>query len=518
MKKKLLIFLLCLGSFFKVRTQTVTVAQQWATPHAVNSTNTQTTYDMTLDDSGNVYIVGLTDNGMGLNDGYVAKLSSTGVVLWDRTYGQAGWQDWFNTVSVDDSGNVYAAGLKNNSTGLQSTMIVKYNSSGQLQYTDTLTLRNAVDNISPYNGSILTLIWNYNVTIRKYQGNSLLWQITNDSTTMAYSILPKFIGLDTIGNIYVGGSKAISSDVRYFVKKFDSNGGFLWSSEYNPGPSIDDLEDMKIDKYGNAYLVGYINNSNGGFSIVKFNPTGGLAWAKVYNTNVVIANKSAIDVDKNGNVYISGRYSTSTASQCHVVKYDSAGNFQWYTPLDTIGAGANTDIALDVSGNVFVTSPKYPFTGSNYRTCRLSPVNGSIVWEIDYNGAANNTDYSVKVLPDTIGNVYVTGMEQKSSGGNYATTIKYSQSVGINELNISPNISIYPNPSSGIFTVNLTTNSEQLSTIQIHNTLGELISPLSLRRGVGGEVELDLRSKSPGIYFITVTTKENTYNAKIIIQ
>jgi hypothetical protein len=88
-----------------------------------------------------------------------------------------------------------------------------------------------------------------------------------------------------MGNIYVAGNKS-TSDFKYFVKKFDSNGGFLWHSEINPSTQNDFLEDLHIDKFGNAYLVGTINEPNGGFEIAKFNTSGVLVWDIQYDTNV----------------------------------------------------------------------------------------------------------------------------------------------------------------------------------------------------------------------------------------
>jgi len=76
-------------------------------------------------------------------------------------------------------------------------------------------------------------------------------------------------------------------------------------------------------------------------------------------------------------------------------------------------------------------------------------------------------------------------------------------------------INISPNPSSGIFTV---TSEQEITATEIYNVLGELISPLSLGRGAGGEVEINLSSQPKGIYFCTITTVIGTATRKIVIQ
>jgi len=84
----------------------------------------------------------------------------------------------------------------------------------------------------------------------------------------------------------------------------------------------------------------------------------------------------------------------------------------------------------------------------------------------------------------------------------------------VNEITEETFLSIFPNPSIGIFSV---TGTEEITSIEIYNVLGELISPLSLRRGVGGEVEINLSAQPKGIYFVKVQSGEKISTQKIVI-
>ena len=80
-------------------------------------------------------------------------------------------------------------------------------------------------------------------------------------------------------------------------------------------------------------------------------------------------------------------------------------------------------------------------------------------------------------------------------------------------------ISISPNPSNGFFTIS---SQEKITSIEIYNTLGELIFSSELRTpnlptGQAG-TELDLRSKPKGIYFVKVQCGDKVSKQKIVIN
>jgi hypothetical protein len=95
------------------------------------------------------------------------------------------------------------------------------------------------------------------------------------------------------------------------------------------------------------------------------------------------------------------------------------------------GPGDSTDwgyaIAVDGSGNVYVTGTSTgSVTSSDYATIKYYP-NGDTAWVRRYNGPVNGWDAACAIVVDGSGNVYVTGESAGSGiGGDYAT-IKYIQ-------------------------------------------------------------------------------------------
>jgi len=93
---------------------------------------------------------------------------------------------------------------------------------------------------------------------------------------------------------------------------------------------------------------------------------------------------------------------------------------------------------------------------------------------------------------------------------------------GINQLSASTNqLSLYPNPTTGLVTISSTKN---ISSITVTNLLGQILftTAFSLSPLLGGEGpgvrQLDLTNYPAGMYFITITSGNETATQKIILD
>tara|TARA_R110000868_G_scaffold402401_1_gene678669 strand:- start:329 stop:1690 length:1362 start_codon:yes stop_codon:yes gene_type:complete len=103
---------------------------QWQNYLAESSNNTRA-YGVATDSSGNVYIAG----SEGSNTSFlVVKYDTSGTIQWKRKLGAGGSGTQIaSAIAVDSSGNVYACGESDNS-GTRDIQIVKYNTSGTIQW------------------------------------------------------------------------------------------------------------------------------------------------------------------------------------------------------------------------------------------------------------------------------------------------------------------------------------------------------------------------------------------------
>src|SRR5690349_6534539 len=90
---------------------------QWAKRMLAVGNHDEEAYELAVDDSGNVYVCGNEYEGGFSSNGKLLKYSPTGVEIFDRVYNRASSYDNFNDIVLDDSGNVYLTGLSQYNTG-----------------------------------------------------------------------------------------------------------------------------------------------------------------------------------------------------------------------------------------------------------------------------------------------------------------------------------------------------------------------------------------------------------------
>ncbi len=245
---------------------------------------------------------------------------------------------------------------------------------------------------------------------------------------------PEAIAVDESGNVYVTGTSWGSGTGNdYATVKYDSTGVEQWAARYD-GPAGGSDEAKAIATHGGCvYVTG--GSADAGFytdfATIKYGPTGDTQWVRRY-AGPAGGNDCAfaIAVDPGGNAYVTGyRTGDTTFWDFTTVKYDAAGTEQWVRTWSTIDEDYASAIALDSSGNVYVTgSSGNPYICTwDYLTIKYNSA-GVEQWVAGYNGPADDHDEAKAIGIDTDGNVYVTGGSTGlGTGWDYAT-IKYNPS------------------------------------------------------------------------------------------
>jgi plastocyanin len=298
--------------------------------------------DITVDNSGNVYITGTSYGGGGISYDYATiKYYANGDTAWVRRYnGPANDDDRASAIAVDGSNNVYVTGESEGGGTDCDYATIKYYPNGDTAW------------------------------VRRYNGQT-------NSFDRASAI-----AVDGSGNVYVTGysdvSDTLPTNQQYATIKYYPNGDTAWVRRYNgPGNDWDWVYAIAVDGSGNVYVTGSSvgSGTHNDYATIKYYPNGDTAWVRRYNgegSGWDIA--YAITVDSCGNVYVTGEsYSSQTDFDYLTIKYDSSGNELWVETYNGPGNGFDIAYAIAVYGcnNVYVTGSSVGSgTGNDYATIK----------------------------------------------------------------------------------------------------------------------------------------------------
>lgn len=518
------------------------VMEEWVERYNGPDSSGDNAYSLALGPGGDVYVTGYSINNT-YTDVLTIKYNSLGVQQWVQRYNGTGNHiDEGTAITTDASGNIYVAGFSAGVGTAEDFLIIKYNSAGVQQWLRTY---NGPSNFND-RGMAITVDASGNVYVTGKSGA----QSGDDYATIKYNSsgtqqwvqrfngpgnmqdVPHSIVVDAFKNVYVTGvSNGGTTNGDFSTFKYDSSGNILWERRYNGPPGFhDEARAMYADNSGNIYVAGYSmgSQSNYDYAIIKYNSAGVQQWVYRYNgTFNSIDDARALIVDQSGNVYVTG-YSLSNPNDydCATVKINSSGIFQWAKIYN--GPGSQTDegnsLALDASGNLYVAGRSTGnLTNLDYAIIKYDP-SGNEKWLQRYNGPAGGGDEPTSIAVDASGNVFVTGGSSGVQTSSDFATIKYSQSIGINNISngIPDDFSLfqnYPNPFNPVTKFKFQIPVSESVNITVFNMLGKRIESLfngKLQAGLY-EAEWDATNYPSGQYFYRIMTEHFIETKKMIL-
>lgn len=329
--------------------------------------------------------------------------------LGPKTYAQG------NT--LDGSGNAYVTGSSNGTWGTP---------------------------VNGYSGGI------YDAFVAKfdYSGN-LIWNTFVGSPGEDHG---NGIALDGNGNIYIVGVSNYSwgtpvdpitngcSDI--FAVKLNANGFLLWNTFMgSEGNGCETGNGIVVDWIGNAYVIGTVNGSwgtpinpyTGGWvsSVAKLSSNGARLWNTFLGSSGIDTG-GAIALDGNSSLLVTGwsqgtwgtPINPTNGSDVYIASISTSGSLQWNTFLGAVADTYGGGIAIDGSGNIYVTGRSFATWGNPISKINNDGFGDAFVVKLNSGGVqewntfmgGQNEDYSRGITVDGSGNVYVTGESMATWG------------------------------------------------------------------------------------------------------
>lgn len=283
--------------------------------------------DVTIDGSGNPYIVGYTQGSSGIatagtqqttasgdNDAIIIKFNSSGIRIWGTYYGGSGSDQGFGC-KADASGNIYITGTTMSLSGMSTAGAHQTNNNGgPFDQMDGF--------IAKFNSSGLRVWGTY------YGGENL-----DD----AYGC-----NIDASGNLYVVGRSlsttsiatagthqfASNGDYDGFITKFNSSGVRLWGTYYG-GSDGDEIWNCSFDATGNIFVSGFTLSFDGIPSAGSYNTFWGAGFVAKFSSNglrlwgtFVTSRMYGCSTTTTGDVFVCGKEGS-------IMKFSPSGSFIW---------------------------------------------------------------------------------------------------------------------------------------------------------------------------------------------
>ena len=355
-----------------------------------------------VDGSGNNCITGSTDGDLGgpnqgSQDAFIVACDSSGTVQWASQIGTPD-EDKAVGIALDGSSNIYIAGCTWGDLGGPNqwgpdVFVAGCDSGGTVQWTRQIGT-GACD-------------WAGGVAVDG-GGNS-------------------YIAGSTAGDL--GGTNQGSDDA--FIVKYDSDGAQQWIRQFGTS-SADCGNGIAVDSSGNSYITGYTEGNLGGPNqgsqdafIVKYDSGGTVQWTRQTGS---ASSDLAVDVavDGSGNSYITGYTYGDLGGpnqgglDAFIVKYDSDGAQQWIRQFGTNSPDCGNGIAVDSSGNIYITGRTEgdlggPNRGGTDVFAVKYDTGGTVQWTRQFGTGAWDSAYGIKI--DGAGNTYITGNTSGDLGG-----------------------------------------------------------------------------------------------------
>jgi hypothetical protein len=417
--------ILCLVLGLMDFTVAAQIQQAWVAKYNNGITNgNHQALKMALDPSGNIYVLGVSQNA-NTNTGYVTiKYALNGNQLWAARYDSTNFPSATPAgFAVDSLGNVVVTG---------NAVTLKYDMNGNQLWSATNNAQ-AVAIDSGQNVYLTGVSSNF-TTMKLNPAGSNLWT----ATWIYYGLsnLSQVIAVDTSSNVYVAGRESLPLDQYIWVDvgilKYDQNGNQLWEANWPEGSSAVDVhvDGLVLDSSGNAYYgANFAGNGGEEFTTAKCDNDGSPGWVAYDPTGNGASVCAGLGLDTLGDVLVTGKNAHYPPLPSYgTYKIDTNGNYVWGAlyPMSSYGSSGALALALDSANNVYVTgSSTITNTGSDIATLKYDS-NGNQLWVQRYNGPGNGNDAGNAIAVDNAGNVYVAGYETETNGSTGMVLIKYS--------------------------------------------------------------------------------------------
>lgn len=545
--------------------------QQWVSRYGAGNNVGDRSYSVTCDAVGNSYVVGMIKNTSTNQDMVTIKYSITGVQQWATEYNgpSNGWDEARDCVLEPTGTYIYVSGFSQNPGTNQDVTTVKYatidgsqqwltkysftgnnvdqgyaialdanenvyvsgqSSGGTTSGNDALTIKYC--QLSANAGSDVAICQNASTTLNASATNATAYSwapstglssttinnpVANPTVTTTYTVtITNSSGCTDIDSVTVTVFLLPSTPITANGPTTFCQGGSvqLCAATYNsyswtPGGQTTQCITVNVSNTAYTCYVTDTNTCAAQSSIgVQVDP---LPIANAGNDTSVCLSQN-VQLNATGGATYSwspgGTLSNTTSSNPQAGPVTTTT----YTVIVTSSAGCSSVDSVKVT---VVGNPPVPSLTYNFDTLCASSAT-CYQWYQSPNILMTGETGQCLVVPAN-GTYYVVVCN--SNGCTTASATFTVNNIGMGEIDNFFGSSVYPNPNTGNFTLELNLGIEQDITLRIMSVTGEVVLTDMLENASGTvKKDLDLSGMAKGMYFIQMISDEGSAVRRVIIN
>ncbi len=547
----LILFLLCFISQAHAQ-------QQWLNLYNGESGGSDGSNAVIVDAANNTYVTGFTTGVGTMKDITTLKYNSRGSLVWSMTYnGSGNSEDEAYAITVDATGNIYIAGYTTNTSTGRDMIIIKYNNSGQQNWVQTyngsgngqdeayaITVDNFGDPIIA--GYSFHTDMGLQMTVIKYNSSgNLQWVHLFDAYAGGGEDVAYAITVDAANNIYIAGYSDSPlgdspSNKDMVTVKINAAGIRQWVNTYDAASLSDEAYAITVDAYDNIFITGYTTNENGkDYTTIKYDKFGTQKWLNTYNNPSANSDDipAKLIIDSDGNVIVTGSSRSSSSSDNNdyvTIKYkNNNGSEEFVARYNDASDNSDNAYALTSNnGRIYVAGSSQSSSSPGSEDIVIVEYNKIGMMLAKYRVINPGTDLPSDISVDKRNNITIAGslngelsddmgagrfngeeFEGYSSGFAFLNvTHTYDMSTLANVNTGIPNsfglYQNYPNPFNPSTTIKFDVSSASMVKVAIFDALGREISVPVNDYLSGGtyEISINLSALTTGVYFYKMTS------------
>jgi len=507
-------------------------------------------FNIETDDAGSLYLLG-QPNGVGsivVNEDTVPTVASTNQLIKMDSLGNFIW-------------------IKNTGVATSGDGCMLQYSNGYLYYQSGNLSVSKIDTAGVVGASLTASYYSSPTAINRllFKGSSVF--PNGDLLFAAYSPGTVAYGTDTLFHI---GNPFLTAP--FLFLRCDTNMNLIWAKYASNGRDPDNrFIPVAIDSSDNVYAAVQVNlemiigndtiqstDFTGQGTIIKFDGNGTGIWAKALQSTGLAYAWCMQNAPDNSGLVIGGGYTGTTqmgsftltaASQSlpFVAKFDTDGNYiNAFNYIQTLGQTDALSMSGDGNGNYFVGG-KLPSSTVPIFSCTPAPANrgfylasfteqpdiaptptiiangnlltaspefsGDIQWYL--NGNILNNENGQTLLAAETGNYSVT---YSYTSGCISADTSTVLNVVVNNIYANhgnSTISIYPNPSTGLFQITGIEDNNSSFDVSVCNVLGATIYSFP---NISKNQAINIADAAPGIYLVQVKSNNTISTFKVLKQ